>query len=214
MAAVAALGCCFRHPGWFGGTGGGGYTSRSGAGGTGVVLSGGGFADNAATITGGTGGYSSYAAKGGTGVYLQGGTLQTSGLIAGGEGDAIKFGGQGGTVIAEQGASIQGALCGWGTGDTVDLRDIQATTLTYMNGTLTLYDGSTAVDALTFQGSYTVSDFALLADGQGGTSVYDPGAHEFARDDASHDLVAGGLAAPCAWAGDLLVQWHVAFGHL
>jgi hypothetical protein len=92
------------------------------------------------------------------------------------------------------------------TGDTVDLRAMQATTLTYMNGTLTLYDGSTAVDTLTFQGSYMVGDFALRADGQGGTENYDPGAHEFARHDVLHDVVSGGLAAPHSWAGDVLVQ--------
>jgi fibronectin-binding autotransporter adhesin len=62
-------------------------------------------------------------------------------------------------------------LSGFGSGDSIDLAGIQATSLKYANHTLTLLDvNGTIVGALTFQGKYTQADFALQAS-HGGTDV-------------------------------------------
>jgi hypothetical protein len=75
------------------------------------------------------------------------------------------------TLQLDTPTAVTGVLSGFAAGDVIDLRTIHATTMTFLGGTLTLEDGTTAVDSLTFAGDYTLSDFTLAKDGHGGTDV-------------------------------------------
>jgi hypothetical protein len=69
-------------------------------------------------------------------------------------------------------AAVTSVLSGFGTGDTIDLSGLQAGSLSYAGGTLTLYGpGEHVVDTLAFAGSYTTGDFGLHPDGAGGTDI-------------------------------------------
>jgi hypothetical protein len=121
------------------------------------------------------------------------------------------------------------AVSGFGTGDTIDLVGIQASSLTYAGHTLKLFDsGGVAVDTLTFDGKYVQGDFALKAI-HGGTEVIYAGGNDQARGlsdfvpegimpiQSGHggfgDGLGGGyLAAGCQGAPEDFVMVH--FGHL
>jgi hypothetical protein len=85
-------------------------------------------------------------------------------------------------------------LSGFGSGDSIDLVDIQATSLKYTGHMLTLFgaNGST-VDTLTFDGKYTQADFALQAT-RGGTEVIYAGAHD--QPWGLSDFLPQGIMAP------------------
>jgi autotransporter family porin len=58
--------------------------------------------------------------------------------------------------------AVTSTFAGFGTGDSIDLVSINAASLQYANGTLTLLDANgKALDKLLFSGSYSQSDFAL-----------------------------------------------------
>ncbi len=84
----------------------------------------------------------------------------------------IDFASGGDTLVLGKPADVTTTLSGFGTGDTVDLQKIIATTLTYSGGTLTLLDGTTPVKTLILSGDYTLADFAVQSDGGTGTDVY------------------------------------------
>jgi hypothetical protein len=66
---------------------------------------------------------------------------------------------------------LTSVFSGFGSGDSIFLASIQAASLSYSGGVLTLFDASHAVvDTLSFAGSYSQSDFGLQANG-GGTDV-------------------------------------------
>ncbi len=68
------------------------------------------------------------------------------------------------TLKLDQGTLLTSALAGFGTGDSIDLAGIQASTLKYADQTLTLFDAAgNLVDTLSFDGAYTQADFALQA---------------------------------------------------
>jgi len=57
---------------------------------------------------------------------------------------------------------------GFATGDVIDLAGIKATSLSYSQGTLTLFDANkSVVDTLNMDGSYTDNSFELQAHGNG-----------------------------------------------
>jgi hypothetical protein len=85
-----------------------------------------------------------------------------------------------GTLFLAPGASVTGAIAGFGGGDTIALR-VQATTLSFAGGVLTLDDGTTKVASLNFAGTYTTANFVLSH-----------GAHH----DALIRFVAGSSALP------------------
>jgi hypothetical protein len=60
--------------------------------------------------------------------------------------------------------------------DQIDLSGIDYNTVqgSYANGVLTVSDGSGDIAKLNFNGSYTLANFKLASDGNGGTIVYDP----------------------------------------
>jgi hypothetical protein len=63
------------------------------------------------------------------------------------------------------------AMDAFGSGDSIDLRGIVANALSFGDGVLSLFDGATAVGTLAFFGDYTSANFALTADGHGGTDI-------------------------------------------
>ena len=75
---------------------------------------------------------------------------------------------------------------GFATGDVIDLQGIQATSLAYANGTLTLYNGQSAADTLTFLGHYTQAQFSIGTDGHSGTDVT---LNSHATSDTPHTLL-------------------------
>ncbi len=103
-------------------------------------------------------------------------------------GNQITFGGPASLILVDPKA-FTGTIGSFGSGDVIDEKKVNATTLTYAGGTLTLEHGSTVLDTLTFSGSYTVADFSLSSDGHGGTDI------NFASDatDRTESAAAGGV---------------------
>jgi len=82
----------------------------------------------------------------------------------------IAFGGPASLMLVDPKA-FAGTIGSFGSGDVIDVEKLAANTLTYAGGTLTLEQGSTVLDTLTFSGSYTAADFGLASDGHGGTNI-------------------------------------------
>jgi hypothetical protein len=76
-----------------------------------------------------------------------------------------------GTLELSSPANFLGTIAGFAGSDVIDLASTSANTLTYVNGTLTVSEGSTAVAHLHIGGNYTTSNFALASDGHGGTAI-------------------------------------------
>jgi hypothetical protein len=97
-------------------------------------------------------------------------------------------------------SSVTSTFAGFGTGDSIDLIFINATSLKYANGTLTLLDANgKAVDKLAFAGTYTANDFSLHSI-TNGTEV------DYAGPAPSY------LGAPVGTAGHALQFWDDGFG--
>jgi hypothetical protein len=124
------------------------------------------------TLEGSIGGTGSIAL--GTGGYLalSDGTVSIASIVFGAGGnETLSFGAPG---------SVSSTLSGFGTGDRIDLANVQASSLSYSHGTLTLFDASHAVvDTLSFSGKYTAADFSLQQEGKSTDVVY-AGRHEAA----------------------------------
>ena len=161
--------------------GNGAYSSAfAGGGGDGISLSGSGLIINDGLIAGGDGAASSaFAGGGGTGVFLQGGTLVDAGTIlagaAGGTnasaGDAVQFGSLAATLIIDRGAVFAGAIANFGSTDTIELVDFNATSESFVSGTgLILSNGSTA-ETLDITGSFTQSNYEILRAVSDGTNT-------------------------------------------
>ena len=95
---------------------------------------------------------------------------------------SVAFQGSTGTLRLDHSSTFSGEIfnfTGDGTlagSDQIDLRDIKYASVqdSYANGTLTLTDGSSHSAKLSFNGSYTLPNFDLVSDANGGTIVYDP----------------------------------------
>jgi autotransporter family porin len=69
-------------------------------------------------------------------------------------------------------AQFTSLTSGFGAGDVIELPNLKATSLSYSNGTLTLFDRSQdVVGTLTFAGTYDQADFALKHYGDGGSEI-------------------------------------------
>jgi hypothetical protein len=80
--------------------------------------------------------------------------------------------GGGETLILDQPGAVTSALSGFGAQDFIDLKHLApVSSLTFAGETLTVYDGTTAVDTLTFAGSYTTANFTHTSDHHGGTEI-------------------------------------------
>ena len=108
----------------------------------------------------------------------------------------------GGTLLLGAPTEVMGTLSGFAARDVIDLKNLVATSLTFMGGTLTLEHGTTVVDSLVFAGSYTSANFTLKSDHNGGTDIGFSTGAAIAQDYAPADLAAqphfavdsGGLA--------------------
>ena len=95
---------------------------------------------------------------------------------------AVTFASSTGTLRLDHSSTFHGEIFKFaGNGslsgsDHIDLRDIKYSSVhdSYSNGVLTLTDGRGDTANLNFNGSYALSNFALVSDGSGGTIVYDP----------------------------------------
>jgi autotransporter passenger strand-loop-strand repeat protein len=104
------------------------------------------------------------------GLTISGGTAAISGAVASGQ--EVLFAGQGDLAFYDL-AAFDATIGGYSTGDEFDLGGFKfgaGETRSYANGTLTVVDGAKTA-TLSLLGSYVTSDFALSADGQGGTFV-------------------------------------------
>ena len=105
-----------------------------------------------------------------------GATLRTGGAVSV---TNVHFNqGSGETLYVAKPTALSSTIAGFAASDTIDLKGIVATSLSFIAGTLTLYDGDTAVDRLTFAGDYTQADFMIMNDGQGGTDIHYGGSDE------------------------------------
>lgn len=96
------------------------------------------------------------------------GSLNVAGTLSGGL--ATFASGHHETLAIGSHASVTTTLSGFATGDTIDIAKI-ATSLTFIGGTLTLYEGQSAIETLALAGSYTQTEFHLAADAHGGTAI-------------------------------------------
>ncbi|HEV2159967.1 beta strand repeat-containing protein [Bradyrhizobium sp.] len=113
-------------------------------------------------------------------------TIGSGGLAfvhAGGTIDDVIFAGSNASLVLAQASAFTGTISGWQDHDSIDLGDILfsdgVTSLAYAangdnsGGTLTVSDG-THTASLSLLGQYSAADFALSADGHGGTLITDP----------------------------------------
>jgi hypothetical protein len=96
-------------------------------------------------------------------------------------------------LILKDPTAVTSTISFFGTGDVIDVSGLNANTLTYSGGTLTLEHGSTVLDTLSIAGSYTAADFTLAPDGHGGTDIsFAAGASEPASaSDLWHETASG-----------------------
>jgi predicted Zn-dependent protease len=114
-----------------------------------------------------------------------GGTLTLGGPVTGGgallvgtnatldvgvaESNDVAFNGTGGQLRLEAPASFTGAIVGFGQGDQIYLRGVDATTATPTGNTLVLRNGTVPVGSLTLSGNYAGANFLASYDGTGTT---------------------------------------------
>ncbi len=107
------------------------------------------------------------------------------------------FGGPASLILVTP-TSFSDTIGSFGSGDVIDAEGLVANTLTYAGGTLTLELNGTALDQLTFAGSYDAADFSLTSDGHGGTDINfaGGGADRFAAGGVWHTHDASAPALP------------------
>jgi hypothetical protein len=119
-------------------------------------------------------------AKGGTIIghgavgLLGAGTIIDAGLIeaTGIGGYAVRMGSSAGNqLILQSGATVIGAIEEFLGGETIDEAGLKITADSFANGVLTLFDGSSVVGTLEFDGQLNASAFTLASDGHGGTDI-------------------------------------------
>jgi hypothetical protein len=99
-------------------------------------------------------------------IFVEEGTLTVANVAFGSGGDAHLV-----VAVPIPTTPPQPLFSGFGTGDVIDLENLQAATLSFANGTLTLQNGDTVVETLLFAGDYTSANFTLSSDQHGGTDI-------------------------------------------
>jgi hypothetical protein len=74
-------------------------------------------------------------------------------------------------LMLEQPDSVSSLISGFGASDTIDLLGVHAVAASFAAGVLTVTNQSAGSLALQFNGDYTMSNFVLSSDHQGGTNV-------------------------------------------
>jgi hypothetical protein len=77
-----------------------------------------------------------------------------------------------GKLRLESAGTFAGHISNFSGNDLIDLHSLIGTSERFANGVLTVFDGSTAVAHLNFNGSYTTSSFSLTSDAHGGTLIH------------------------------------------
>jgi hypothetical protein len=134
------------------------------------------------------------------------------------------------TLRLETPGQFTSVISGFSTGDIIELPSLDATSLSYSKGTLTLFDArQNVVGTLTFAGKYSKSDFALQPYGKGGSEVVFAGSENTAT--PPPDFLAENAISPRTFATldtgmpethgaavhtdaarfDMLLPWH---GHI
>ncbi len=123
----------------------------------------------------------------------QGATVSAAGALTGVK---IMFAtGGDGLGIADP-ADVTGQLRNFGSGDTIDLVNLTATSLSFLGNKLTIKNGKVVIGSLTFQGSYKTADFSLQSDGHGGTEVISAAAARDRLDWVRSDLPFSNFLMP------------------
>lgn len=68
-------------------------------------------------------------------------------------------------------SGFTGTISGFSTGDVINLSAITATSLSFAGTSLSVLNGTTTVDQITFSGKLTTASFAETSDGHGGTLI-------------------------------------------
>jgi hypothetical protein len=112
----------------------------------------------------------------------------------------------GGKLIASQPGSITSTINGFGTGDVIDLQHLNASTLSFLNGTLTIDNGTTPVATLLFNGQYTTANFTLEDDGHAGRYILYTATDDFApvSHAAAPETSLGHWNTEAPWVTDIL----------
>jgi hypothetical protein len=133
-----------------------------------------GTATNNGTIEAASGIVASMYGVDGTGT-LEIGATGTLSLMNGAlAGQVVDFLAGTGALDLNHPLSFFGQIAGFGAGDIIDLTKpsgLSETGYNYADGVLTVMDGSATVASLNFVGNYNTTDFALNADGHGGTVI-------------------------------------------
>ena len=98
-------------------------------------------------------------------------TLVNNGTITGTGGTAFAFGGGDDTLVVDPGSVLNGAVANFHPGSRIDFANQVGTSVSFANGVMTLLNGNNVVYSLTLSGSFDPAQFAVGADGNGGTNV-------------------------------------------
>jgi hypothetical protein len=108
---------------------------------------------------------------GGTGTLQIGATGTLSLLLGAGTGQTAAFLASTGLLDLTQPIDFNGLISGFGGSDVIDLLKTRETSYSFSNNVLTIEDGTTTEASLHFRSGYTLADFSVTSDQNGGTFV-------------------------------------------
>ncbi len=89
----------------------------------------------------------------------------------------VAFNGANALLKLEHPASFTGGLVGFGTGDTIDLAGLAATSVSLSGNTIEVFNGATIIDSLPLIGAYAGAGVSTASDGAGGSKITMVGAN-------------------------------------
>jgi hypothetical protein len=139
--------------------------------GKGGTLSFGGAVSNFGTLEASLGLVTLNQSVSGTGLLTIGDTGTLSLLDGAAAGQTVSFLSPDGLLDIAHPLNFLGTIAGFAAGDTIDVLRTPHGTFTYTDNALSLISNGATVAVLNFNGSYSMSDFALTSDGHGGTDI-------------------------------------------